>query len=650
MTKKYKYESIKIQEICKKILSGEIMVPKIQRALVWNEKQKNLLHDSIKKGLPIGVITMYADNDKLFIVDGLQRLTTICSFFLNVFRNESDEVIQTNFNSFKKDKEIEYSDEVMMKKFDNFEKNIFPEIKLFSKNYIVDPKEVCEELSKNIESFKKFISDKILKYIIEKINLKNEDLLKDGTASSLTTLFVNHLFANLWDSLGMDEYYIHYIILNSADKNDINTLFKRLNDGGTKLDSFDVNKFVMCSFYVELSDKKIEVQNFIKDKQAIIFKDIGIKTEVYSDITSYDIFYYIMYKSIEQSKDKIMFKIFMETKDKQNTLFHQYLLFNLIKCLIYKDEENNHKSKTDDFDNHAKLIQKKLNNYSEIENIIYLLTLSYKIFSSIYREMDDFGGNSTKFDFSKFWPEKSQLIAVIGNIFSKLIDNKEDFLIKNKEKKNIDKFVTEYKEVILNNILLLILENRYTSGSAKKAFEDILENKYLNKNTTTQKLIDKAIEIYNENLNDKDKRVKFSNKDSMFMGWFYLRFCDFKSFNNITFEYDHIIPKGPLKKREIYSKNNIFNLSIIDATKNKSKSNLIKKDYFYNEIIYLTIKDKIKERKNDNYKVIVNTIKEYDDLIETICTSDISQNNYNNFLKLRRKIIEFIALEKTGDC
>ena len=57
-------------------------IPAIQRGLVWGPKQIAALWDSIIKGYPIGIFTVYETDDNNYaLIDGQQRLNAICSGF-----------------------------------------------------------------------------------------------------------------------------------------------------------------------------------------------------------------------------------------------------------------------------------------------------------------------------------------------------------------------------------------------------------------------------------------------------------------------------------------------------------------------------------------------------------------------------------------
>lgn len=68
--------------------------PEYQRRPVWNAKDQMLLVDSVARGVPIGAVTVYADQSAGFavheVIDGKQRLTAIMNFLASAL------VIRTN--------------------------------------------------------------------------------------------------------------------------------------------------------------------------------------------------------------------------------------------------------------------------------------------------------------------------------------------------------------------------------------------------------------------------------------------------------------------------------------------------------------------------------------------------------------------------
>jgi len=83
----WKPDTFSAEDLARKIELKLITVPMYQRGLVWKAKQKEMLIDTIKKGLPFGTILLYRDAQKNErIVDGLQRCYTIFEFMRNPAR------------------------------------------------------------------------------------------------------------------------------------------------------------------------------------------------------------------------------------------------------------------------------------------------------------------------------------------------------------------------------------------------------------------------------------------------------------------------------------------------------------------------------------------------------------------------------------
>lgn len=95
--KKLDYKLIRLSDIAKDYHDGDgesertviidggktVINPSFQRALVYSIEQMHTLIDSILHGYSIGQITLAEVNGQYLVVDGQQRLTTICKFINN---------------------------------------------------------------------------------------------------------------------------------------------------------------------------------------------------------------------------------------------------------------------------------------------------------------------------------------------------------------------------------------------------------------------------------------------------------------------------------------------------------------------------------------------------------------------------------------
>ena len=71
-----------------KLRNSDIVVPEFQRQYVWNHQKASKLIESFMLGLPVPQIFLYnrKEDQKLLVVDGMQRLSTVRAFFDNNFK------------------------------------------------------------------------------------------------------------------------------------------------------------------------------------------------------------------------------------------------------------------------------------------------------------------------------------------------------------------------------------------------------------------------------------------------------------------------------------------------------------------------------------------------------------------------------------
>ena len=88
---KYIKENVRIINIQRDFLDGTIVMPDFQRKYVWTKKQVAELIVSFMLGIPIPTIYGYSEFDdedekeKIYIIDGQQRLTSILFYYYSIF-------------------------------------------------------------------------------------------------------------------------------------------------------------------------------------------------------------------------------------------------------------------------------------------------------------------------------------------------------------------------------------------------------------------------------------------------------------------------------------------------------------------------------------------------------------------------------------
>jgi uncharacterized protein with ParB-like and HNH nuclease domain len=94
-----------VDALIKRLKSGDIFIPKFQRAYVWNHKEASRFIESLLLGLPVPGIFAAKESDtgKLLVIDGHQRLKTLEFFYDNNFNSKGsfalDEVNDEFLNS-----------------------------------------------------------------------------------------------------------------------------------------------------------------------------------------------------------------------------------------------------------------------------------------------------------------------------------------------------------------------------------------------------------------------------------------------------------------------------------------------------------------------------------------------------------------------
>lgn len=84
MNNEWIMEEFSALAIDKNIASKKFLIPRYQRGVVWNDRQRADLVDTIKKGLPFGTLLLYKNDANIYqIIDGLQRSHAIIEFVNN---------------------------------------------------------------------------------------------------------------------------------------------------------------------------------------------------------------------------------------------------------------------------------------------------------------------------------------------------------------------------------------------------------------------------------------------------------------------------------------------------------------------------------------------------------------------------------------
>lgn len=87
-----------VEGLVKRLRNGDVKIPDFQRGYVWPIKQASRFIESLLLGLPVPGIFLSAEQDtnKLLVIDGHQRLTTLLSFYDGIFPSTKKEFSLTD--------------------------------------------------------------------------------------------------------------------------------------------------------------------------------------------------------------------------------------------------------------------------------------------------------------------------------------------------------------------------------------------------------------------------------------------------------------------------------------------------------------------------------------------------------------------------
>ena len=260
------WESKTVSDTIKEISNSVFVLPVIQRRLVWNEEKMELIFDTLLKGNSFGGIMALEEEkgneplfehrefsldgstvkskksrhrlsrDRYFIIDGQQRLQ---SFYMGLKGSFNGKALYYNLNSNYPELEFDFKfindpDKLPNKKKNDNGKllpNIwYPVIDLFNRlKKTNNDRQVAEEIAKELKitdvSIQKSIGDNIWQ-------------------------FYRGVFNN--SSIGISKVIINRSLDKISNKQRIVELFRRLNDGGTKLSAFDLVASILKGFEWEM--------------------------------------------------------------------------------------------------------------------------------------------------------------------------------------------------------------------------------------------------------------------------------------------------------------------------------------------------------------------------------------------------------------
>lgn len=275
------WKTYRIADAVTEIDEEKFVLPVIQRSLVWTEDKMELLFDTLLKGDSFGgVMVIEEEKDtkplfnyrpftkdgnfilsrqidslkqqQFFVIDGQQRLQT---FYIGLKGTINGKVLYFDlFSDYNLEYEFKFEkDENKLPKIskENIDRKI-------SEHFWYPVKTLLEKL-KNTGKYKQ-----VVKEIIDKHGI-TDDLKKDHIEENILSFYENVLNS---ETLGISKVVINKSLPELENRQRIVELFRRLNDGGTRLSSFDLVASILKGF-------SWEMEGFLKEMLEK-YQDIGL--------------------------------------------------------------------------------------------------------------------------------------------------------------------------------------------------------------------------------------------------------------------------------------------------------------------------------------------------------------------------------------
>ncbi len=259
------WKTYRIADIITEISDEKFVLPVIQRPLVWTEDKMELLFDTLLKGDSFGGVMVIEEEkdtkplfnyrpftkdgdiiasrqvDKLtqlqnFVIDGQQRLQ---SFFIGLKGSINGKVLYFDlYSDFHTEFEFKFENDTL---------------KL--------PKQSKDNADRAIPAHHWYLASGLLKRLKDTNDedqvaseIISAQSITDDTKKTHITQNVKAFYKNIFiaETLGISKVVINKSPNETANRQRIVELFRRLNDGGTKLSSFDLVASILKGFAWEM--------------------------------------------------------------------------------------------------------------------------------------------------------------------------------------------------------------------------------------------------------------------------------------------------------------------------------------------------------------------------------------------------------------
>lgn len=278
------WKPYRVSDIISEIQDEKFVLPVIQRRLVWDEEKMELLFDTLLKGDSFGGIMVIEEEkdskplftyrpftkdgeiissrqvntlnqSQFFVIDGQQRLQT---FYIGLKGSFNGKVLYFDlYSDYHRTFEFKFENEsarLPKQSKDNDERTISEHSWYLVSSLLKRLKDTNDE-------------DQVASEIIRHLGI-TEDLQRSHVIKNVKAFYKNVITS---ETLGISKVVVNKTFDETSNKQRIVELFRRLNDGGTKLSPFDLVASILKGFAWEM-------EGFL-EKTLENYKDIGLSQD-----------------------------------------------------------------------------------------------------------------------------------------------------------------------------------------------------------------------------------------------------------------------------------------------------------------------------------------------------------------------------------
>lgn len=594
-------------------LKGKVSKPKFQRNFVWSDQKQKELIDSLKNNLPIGSLLLSEMDDKLSVIDGLQRLTTMQKYETEKYKridesDISDEFIEALIDSKDSIREhyMNYSDSHRERVQDEIKQAIIQAFNTTGNVAKSKSVRLANELTNVLKKVSIFgdIDNESFQYINEKFG---------------------ELISELEEKLDISEVQIPVIIFMGTDS-ELAEVFTKVNSSGVKLSKYDIFAARWNNFEIELSDSSHsrELLNIVVKRYEVSDAEVDIKVEDY-DPTEIKSTRKINLFEYAYALSKVIGKYHPELYKVRNSKTVDSLAFTLLAGLF--DLKNSKMGGLSERLKHFDL---------DFSDLTEKILKSVEDVSKTLKPWITDQNNKSYFYYTEF-----QLASFIITNF-KLRHQINQSGITNKKEKGYDTFHMYLPKHYLNDqvsgfwsgtgdskldtLILDVKNSKYLKDVDRETFSRNIYNWFGEENTRTNRAIKPLTKVFINYLDNitfsPEFRYKYAAKSKK--------------------DFDHIIPKATIEKIEadfdvqlaISSPGNVCSIGLFE---NRSKKD---KTYYQHRDLNLDVMD-LKEEELERIRYPKRSEIRF---VESKEKS--TPENYTNFLDDRRNTLTNLLIER----